>query len=94
MAIVEDHEREAAGSATNLGRTVAAATPALTGEAGGRALGPVRARRPAEDIYDPLLWTMFRHVKLTDSALSRARLVFQRRGAHYFGHQEIPTGGQ
>ncbi len=32
MAIVEDHEREAAGAATNLARTVAAAvTPALTG---------------------------------------------------------------
>ena len=31
MAIVEDHEPEAAASETNLGRTVAAATPALTG---------------------------------------------------------------
>ena len=31
MAIVEEHEREAAASSTNLGRTVAAATPALTG---------------------------------------------------------------
>src|SRR5207249_4894861 len=54
MAIVENHEREVAASATNLGRTVAAATPALTGDAGGRALGPVGARRPAEDGVRPV----------------------------------------
>ncbi len=69
MAIVEDHEREAAASATNLGRTVAAATPALTG----RVMQAVALSAPfvlgglLKMVYDPLLWTMFRHVKLTDS---------------------------
>ena len=71
MAIVEDHEREAAASATNLRRTVAAATPALTG----RVMQAVALSAPFA------------------LGLSRARLVFQRRGAHYLRHQEIPTGG-
>jgi predicted MFS family arabinose efflux permease len=70
MAIVEDHEREAAAAATNLARTVAAAaTPALTGWV----MQVVALSAPfalgglLKVVYDLLLWTMFRHVKLTDS---------------------------
>jgi predicted MFS family arabinose efflux permease len=70
MAIVEDHEREAAAAATNLARTVAAAaTPALTGWV----MQVVALSAPfalgglLKMVYDLLLWTMFRHVKLTDS---------------------------
>jgi len=60
----------AAAAATNLARTVAAAaTPALTGWV----MQVVALSAPfalgglLKMVYDLLLWTMFRHVKLTDS---------------------------
>ena len=69
MAIVEDREREAAASATNLARTVAqAVTPALTGwvmQAVALA-APFVLGGGLKIVYDLLLWWTFRDVKLND----------------------------
>src|SRR3989442_9320512 len=70
MAIVEDHEREAAASATNLRRTVAAATPAT----------PALTGRVMQAVALSAAFAL---------GLSRARLVFQRRGAHYLRHRKF-----
>lgn len=65
MAIVEDHEREAAAAATNLARTVAqAVTPALTGWV----MQAVALSTPfvlgggLKIVYDLLLWQTFKDV--------------------------------
>ncbi|HSF05294.1 MAG TPA: MFS transporter [Methylomirabilota bacterium] len=67
MAVVEDHEREAAASLTTLTRTVAqAASPALTGwTMQALALGaPFVLGGGLKMLYDVLLYIMFRDVKL------------------------------
>lgn len=71
MAVVEDREREAAASTTNLARTVAqSVTPALTGWAmHAVALGlPFLLGGGLKIVYDLLLWFTLRHVKLRDGA--------------------------
>ncbi|OGL02572.1 MAG: hypothetical protein A3D33_05270 [Candidatus Rokubacteria bacterium RIFCSPHIGHO2_02_FULL_73_26] len=71
MAIVEDREREAAATVTNLARTVAqAVTPSVTGWV----MQAVALSAPfvlgggLKIVYDLLLWWTFRDVKLRDSA--------------------------
>ena len=69
MAVVADHEREAAASITNLARTVAQAmTPALTGWVMQTiALGaPFVLGGGLKIVYDGLIWLTFRNVKLRD----------------------------
>ena len=67
MAIVEDHEREAAATTTNIARTVAqAVTPALTGwvmQAVALA-APFVAGGALKIVYDLLLYWTFKDVKL------------------------------
>src|SRR5438445_708942 len=67
MALVEDHEREAAATTTNIARTVAqAVTPALTGwvmQAVALA-APFVAGGALKIVYDLLLYWTFRDVKL------------------------------
>ena len=67
MAVVADHEREAAASLTNLSRTVAQAiTPAVTGWV----MQTVALSAPfvlgggLKIVYDVLIWLTFRHVTL------------------------------
>jgi MFS family permease len=69
MAVVGDHEREAAASLTNLSRTVAQAiTPALTGWV----MQTIALSSPfvlggvLKIAYDVLIWRSFRDVKLRD----------------------------
>jgi MFS family permease len=69
MAVVADHEREAAASLTNLARTVAQAiTPALTGWV----MQTIALSAPfvlgggLKIVYDVLIWLTFRHVRLRD----------------------------
>jgi sugar phosphate permease len=69
MAVVADHEREAAASLTNLSRTVAqAVTPALTGWI----MQSVALSAPfvlgggVKIVYDVLIWLAFRNVKLRE----------------------------
>jgi MFS family permease len=67
MAIVEDHEREAAATTTNLARTAAqAVTPALTGWVmQGIALSaPFALGGVLKIVYDVLLYLIFRDVKV------------------------------
>jgi hypothetical protein len=67
MAVVADHEREAAAVTTTLWRTVAqAVSPAVTGWImQGVALGaPFVLGGGLKIAYDLLLWATFRHVKL------------------------------
>ena len=69
MAIVEDGEREAAATLTNLARTVAqAVTPSLTGWVmQAVALGaPFALGGGLKIVYDLLLWWTFRDVKLRE----------------------------
>jgi MFS family permease len=69
MAVVADHEREAAASLTNLSRTVAqAVTPALTGWVMQTvALGaPFVLGGALKIVYDVLIWLTFRHVALRE----------------------------
>ena len=73
MAVVADHEREAAASLTNLARTVAQAiTPAITGWV----MQAVALSAPfvlgggLKVVYDVLIWLTFRHVKLRDDGIS------------------------
>src|SRR5947208_3253561 len=67
MALVEDHEREAAATTTNIARTVAqAVTPALTGwvmQAVALA-APFVAGGALKIVYDLLLYWAFKDVKL------------------------------
>src|SRR2546426_12483730 len=67
MALVEDHEREAAATTTNIARTVAqAVTPALTGwvmQAVALA-APFVAGGALKIVYDLLLYSALRDVKL------------------------------
>jgi len=67
MALVEDHEREAAATTTNIARTVAqAVTPALTGwvmQAVALA-APFVAGGALKIVYDLLLYWTFKDVKL------------------------------
>ncbi len=70
MAVVHDHEREAAAVATNLWRTVAqAVSPAATGWV----MQAVALSAPfvlgggLKIVYDVLLYVTFRHVKLDDT---------------------------
>jgi len=71
MAIVEDHEREAAATTTNIARTVAqAVTPALTGwvmQAVALA-APFVAGGALKIVYDLLLYWTFKDVKLKPDA--------------------------
>ena len=70
MAVVEDREREAAATVTNLARTVAqAVTPSVTGWVmQAVALGaPFVLGGGLKIVYDLLLWWTFRDVKLRDS---------------------------
>ena len=67
MAVVSDHEREAAASLTNLSRTVAQAlTPAMTGWV----MQSIALSAPfvlggaLKIVYDVLIWLTFRNVKL------------------------------
>jgi MFS family permease len=69
MAVVADHEREAAASLTNLARTVAqAVTPAVTGWV----MQTIALSAPfafgggLKILYDLLLWLTLRNVKLRD----------------------------
>lgn len=69
MAVVADHEREAAASLTNLSRTVAqAVTPALTGWV----MQTIALSAPfvlgggLKIVYDVLIWLTFRRVKLRE----------------------------
>ena len=69
MAVVADHEREAAASFTNLSRTVAQAiTPSLTGWV----MQSVALSAPfvlgggLKIVYDVLIWLSFRNVKLRE----------------------------
>ena len=69
MAVVADHEREAAASFTNLSRTVAqAVTPALTGWV----MQSIALSAPfvlgggLKIVYDVLIWLTFRDVKLRE----------------------------
>jgi MFS family permease len=69
MAVVADHEREAAASTTNLARTMAqAVSPALTGWImQSVAMGaPFVLGGGLKIIYDVLLYVTFRHVKLSE----------------------------
>jgi len=69
MAVVADHEREAAASITNLSRTVAQAiTPALTGWVMQTiALGaPFVLGGGLKIVYDGLIWLTFRKVTLRE----------------------------
>ena len=69
MAVVEDREREAAATVTNLARTVAqAVTPSVTGWVmQAVALGaPFVLGGGLKIVYDLLLWWTFRDVKLRD----------------------------
>lgn len=69
MALVQDHEREAAATMTNLARTAAqAVTPAITGWVM-QALAlsaPFALGGGLKIVYDVLLWLSFRDVALTD----------------------------
>ena len=71
MALVEDHEREAAATTTNIARTVAqAVTPALTGwvmQAVALA-APFVAGGALKIVYDLLLYWTFKDVKLRPDA--------------------------
>jgi predicted MFS family arabinose efflux permease len=71
MAIVADHEREAAATTTNVARTVAqAVTPALTGwvmQAVALA-APFVAGGALKIAYDLLLYWTFKDVKLNPDA--------------------------
>jgi MFS family permease len=69
MAVVADHEREAASSLTNLSRTMAQAlTPALTGWV----MQSIALSSPfvlggvLKIVYDVAIWLTFRRVKLRD----------------------------
>jgi MFS family permease len=69
MAVVEDHEREAAASITNMARTFAqAVSPAFTGWV----MQAVALSAPfvlgggLKIVYDLLLWASFRHVPLRE----------------------------
>jgi hypothetical protein len=67
MAVVEDHEREAAASLTTLSRTVAqAVSPALTGwTMQALALGaPFVLGGGLKTVYEVLLYLMLKDVKL------------------------------
>jgi len=71
MAVVADHEREAAASLTNLSRTIAQAiTPALTGWV----MQTVAFSAPfvlgggLKIVYDVLIWLTFRNVQLREDA--------------------------
>ncbi len=71
MAVVDDHEREAAATFTNLARTTAqAVTPALTGWV----MGTVALAAPfvlgggLKIVYDVLLWATFKDVRLERGA--------------------------
>jgi predicted MFS family arabinose efflux permease len=67
MAVVEDREREAAASLTNMSRTLAqAVSPALTGWLmGALALSaPFVLGGALKIVYDLLLYATFRHVTL------------------------------
>src|SRR5262245_5269612 len=69
MAVVLDHEREAAASTTNLTRTMAqAVSPALTGWImQSVAMGaPFVLGGGLKIVYDVMLYVMFRHVKLSE----------------------------
>lgn len=69
MAVVADHEREAAASTTNLARTLAqAVSPSLTGWImQAVALGaPFVVGGGLKIVYDVALFVTFRHVKLRD----------------------------
>jgi predicted MFS family arabinose efflux permease len=69
MAVVEDHEREAAASLTTLTRTVAqAVTPALTGiTMQAIALGaPFVLGGGLKIVYDVLLYVVLKDVKLKE----------------------------
>jgi MFS family permease len=71
MAVVADHEREAAASLTNLSRTVAqAVTPALTGWIMQTVAlsAPFAVGGGLKMVYDVLLWLTFRDVKLREEA--------------------------
>jgi len=71
MAVVEDREREAAASTTNLARTLAqAVSPAVTGWV----MQAVALSAPfvlgggLKMLYDVLLYTTFKDVELRDDA--------------------------
>lgn len=69
MAVVEDHEREAAASLTNLTRTLAqAVSPALTGWVMGTLAlsAPFVLGGGLKIVYDVLLFVMLRHVPLKE----------------------------
>jgi MFS family permease len=69
MAVVHDHEREAAASTTNLARTMTQAiSPALTGWImQTMTMGaPFVVGGGLKIVYDVLLYVMFRHVKLSE----------------------------
>lgn len=69
MAVVADHEREAAASVTNLSRTVAqAVTPALTGWVMQTITlaAPFALGGALKIVYDVALWFTFRDVRLRD----------------------------
>jgi MFS family permease len=69
MAVVADHEREAAASLTNLSRTVAqAVTPALTGWVMQAVAlsAPFALGGALKIVYDVLLWWTFREVTLRE----------------------------
>ncbi|MBI4593943.1 MAG: MFS transporter [Candidatus Rokubacteria bacterium] len=67
MAVVADHEREAAATTTNLARTLAqSVTPALTGWVmqSVALAAPFALGGGLKIVYDVLLFVTFRHVKL------------------------------
>jgi hypothetical protein len=69
MAVVLDHEREAAASTTNLSRTMAQAiSPALTGwiMQSLAMSAPFVLGGGLKIVYDVALYAMFRHVKLAE----------------------------
>jgi MFS family permease len=69
MAVVADHEREAAASFTNLSRTLAqAVTPALTGWVMQAVAlsAPFALGGGLKIVYDLLLWRTFKDVKLRE----------------------------
>jgi MFS family permease len=69
MAVVADHEREAAGSFTNLSRTVAqAVTPVFTGWVmqSIALAAPFALGGALKMVYDVLLWWTLKDVKLQD----------------------------
>jgi MFS family permease len=72
MALVEDHEREAAASATTLARTLAqAVSPALTGFVMQAVAlsAPFAIGGALKIVYDLSLWASFRRVPLREDAL-------------------------